>query len=346
MRLRRLIEAPPGPNTEGDASTIPLAQWPAWQQSERQSKVTDRKAACRHRQLLAGLYRTSRVGTHALEHGSARPATLVSKVTGSHNGPRDDPFALTGGAVMERPVTTGADADQPRAVEAGRGLTWWTDAWALFTKNAAIWIVQGLILLVILIVLGFIPLIGLIATSLLVPILAGGWMMAANKVEGGGTLEVADLFGAFKGDKLTPLTVLGALFLAMMVAIFVVIGVLGFGGALGMVTGGASHSMKGMMAGMGVGLLAVLAGLLLGVLATMAMWFAVPLVALRGVAPVDALRQSFAASAKNVVPFLVWGVIYFVAAIIASIPFGLGWIVLGPVLMLTAYVSYKDVFGT
>ena len=48
---------------------------------------------------------------------------------------------------------------------------------------------------------------------------------------------------------------------------------------------------------------------------------------------------------KNVVPFLVFGVIYIVAAIVASIPFGLGWIVLVPVSLLTAYVSYEDVFG-
>jgi uncharacterized membrane protein len=44
-------------------------------------------------------------------------------------------------------------------------------------------------------------------------------------------------------------------------------------------------------------------------------------------------------------PFLVYGVVYVVAAIVASIPFGLGWIVLLPVLMLTVYVSYRDIYG-
>jgi uncharacterized membrane protein len=38
-------------------------------------------------------------------------------------------------------------------------------------------------------------------------------------------------------------------------------------------------------------------------------------------------------------------VIYIVASIVASIPFGLGWIVLLPVTLLSVYVSYKDVFG-
>jgi len=37
--------------------------------------------------------------------------------------------------------------------------------------------------------------------------------------------------------------------------------------------------------------------------------------------------------------------VYFVAAILASIPLGLGWLVLLPLLLLTLYVSYKDVFG-
>jgi len=56
------------------------------------------------------------------------------------------------------------------------------------------------------------------------------------------------------------------------------------------------------------------------------------------------LSLSIAATLKNVVPFLVFGVIYIVASIVASIPFGLGWIVLLPLSLLTAYVSYRDVF--
>jgi len=100
-----------------------------------------------------------------------------------------------------------------------------------------------------------------------------------------------------------------------------------------------------MVVGMGVSVFAMLVGLALFMLVAMALWFAPTLVALRGVAPVDAMRQSFAASLKNIVPFLLWGLIYIVASIVASIPLGLGWLVLWPVLMLTMYVSYKDVFA-
>jgi uncharacterized membrane protein len=246
---------------------------------------------------------------------------------------------------MDGAVTASSDPNQPRTVEGGQGVKWWTDAWALFTKNAAIWIVLGLILFIILIVLAFIPIVGQLASFLLLPVFVASWMMAAQNVEGGGTIEVADLFSAFKGDKVTSLIVLGALLLAMMVVIFLVMGVLGFGGFMGMMAGGSMGSAKGMMAGMGVSMLAMLIGLVLVTLVTMAFWFAPPLVALRGVAPVDAIRLSFAACTKNIVPFLLWGLIYLVASIVASIPFALGWLVLGPVLMLTVYVSYKDVFA-
>lgn len=247
---------------------------------------------------------------------------------------------------MDGAVTASTDPNQPRTVDGGHGVTWWTDAWAMFTKNAAIWIVLGLVLLIILIVLAVIPIVGQLASTLLLPVFAGSWMLTAQKFEGGGTLEVGDLFLAFKGDKLTPLVVVGALFLAMMVVIFLVMGVLGFGGFMGMMAGGAMGSGKGMMAGMGVGLFAMLVGFVLFMLVSTALWFAPALVVLRGVAPVDAMRLSFAASMKNIVPFLLWSIIYFIAAMIATIPFGLGWIVLVPVLMLTLYVSYKDVFST
>jgi uncharacterized membrane protein len=77
----------------------------------------------------------------------------------------------------------------------------------------------------------------------------------------------------------------------------------------------------------------------------MALWFSPALVVFRGVPPVEAVRASFAACLRNIVPFLLHGIVFLVAAIVASIPFGLGWLVLLPLVTLTMYSSYKDVFG-
>ncbi len=241
-------------------------------------------------------------------------------------------------------ATTGTVVES-RSVDAGRATNWWREAWALFTKNAGMWIVLGLILLVIFIVLSVIPFLGGLVASLLMPVFVGSWMTAARKAEAGGALDVNDLFTAFKGDKLTPLIVLGALLLAATLVISVVAVALGFGAVMGMMVGGHSSGAAGMMAAAGAGMLALLVCLAFGLVVAMAFWFAPALVVFRNVAPVDALKASFAACLKNIVPFLVYGLIYIVAAIVASIPFGLGWIVLVPVVLLTAYGSYKDVFG-
>lgn len=233
---------------------------------------------------------------------------------------------------------------QARAVDAGRGVSWWSEAWALFTKAPGMWIVMALIMAVIFILLGFIPVLGALATSLLAPAFAAGWVLSARKVEGGGALEIGDLFSGFK-DKLSPLVVLGAAALVATLVIGLVGGVLGFGAMFGMMAGGAHQSGAGIMAALGAGMVALLVILALSMLVTMALWFAPALVVLRSAAPLDAMKMSFSANLRNIVPFLLFGVLYIVAAVVASIPFGLGWIVLAPVLLLTLYVSYKDVFG-
>ena len=112
---------------------------------------------------------------------------------------------------MERLTTT--TAPQPRTVDAGRGVSWWGEAWTLFMRNPGMWLVMGVLLMVILGVLGFIPALGPLISLLFAPVFAGAWLMAARKLESGGELEVGDLFAIFKDkDRLTPLLVLGALF--------------------------------------------------------------------------------------------------------------------------------------
>jgi uncharacterized membrane protein len=236
-------------------------------------------------------------------------------------------------------------APQPRVVDAGRGVGWWTDGWALFTKSAGMWIVLGLIVLIVFIVLAALPFIGGIAASLLAPVFIGGFMTAARKVSDGGALEPGDLFTGFR-ERLAPLLVLGALLLGATVIIVLVMSALGFGAAMGMMAGGANGSAGGMMAAAGAGMLALLLGLVLGFVVAMALWFAPALVMLDDVAPVEAVKASIGASLKNIGPFLVYGLLYLVAAIVASIPFGLGWVVLAPLLPLTMYVSYVDVFDS
>jgi len=234
-------------------------------------------------------------------------------------------------------------APQPRAVDAGRGLSWWTEAWPLFSRAALMWIVL-LLLVVLYVLIGLIPVLGGLAASLATPVFAGCLMLAARKVDAGGALEIGDLFAGFR-DRLGPLLVLGALLLAAGIALGVIAAVLGVGAFLGAIAGGAAERPGAVLAALTTGLLALLVVLALLVPVAMAFWFAPALVALRGVAPVAALKSSFSACLKNIVPMLVYGVLYLVAATVASIPFGLGWILLLPLLVLTVYTAFRDIYG-
>jgi uncharacterized membrane protein len=60
---------------------------------------------------------------------------------------------------------------------------------------------------------------------------------------------------------------------------------------------------------------------------------------------VAAVKASFSACFKNLLPLLVFGVVYAVLAIIAVIPLGLGLLLLIPVSLCAGYCSYKDIFG-
>jgi hypothetical protein len=233
---------------------------------------------------------------------------------------------------------------QARSVDISRGIGWWAGGWALFARNMGMWVLLSLILIGIFIALAFVPVVGMLAATVLTPVFVGSWLMAARKVETGAALEVADLFGGFR-QRLTPLLVLGALLLGATVVIVAAMGLLGFGAALGMMSGGAQGSATGLLAAAGAGMLALLVGFVLGFVVAIAFWFAPALVVFADMPPVDALKASVSASLKNIGPFLVYGLLYMAGAVLASIPFGLGWLVLVPVLLLTVYVSYVDVFG-
>jgi len=92
-------------------------------------------------------------------------------------------------------------------------------------------------------------------------------------------------------------------------------------------------------------LVVMLVMLLLVVPLLMAYWFAPALVVFRGDAPWAAMKTSFRACLRNMPPFLVYGIVGFLLAIAASIPFGLGWFIVAPMTAASLYASYVDVFG-
>jgi uncharacterized membrane protein len=59
----------------------------------------------------------------------------------------------------------------------------------------------------------------------------------------------------------------------------------------------------------------------------------------------DAMRLSFFACLRNMLPFTLYGIISAVLLLVAMIPLGLGLLVMIPTMTASLYVSYKDIFN-
>ena len=228
-----------------------------------------------------------------------------------------------------------------RAVEAGRGWDWIAEGWELFKKQAGMWIALVLVAFVILFVFTLFRIIGSLATFVLSPVFAAGVLVGGRAVDEGRELEIGHLFAGFK-QKFGQLVTVGVLYLGAAIVIALVVG-LATGTSIFAMTGNVAELTYEALLSLLLAFLIMLA-LLLPVV--MAVWFAPALVLFHDKNAMDAMKESFTGCLRNVVPFLVYGVVLMVLGMLASIPLGLGWLVLGPVMCTSFYASYKDIYLT
>jgi uncharacterized membrane protein len=249
-------------------------------------------------------------------------------------------------AAPKAPVADAATAPRNflpggRAVPAARGWTWIVQGFELFRRQPGAWIALTIVAALIFIGLALIPLLGSLAGMVLTPVFAGGIMLACREQDEGRELAISHLFAGFR-ERFGALVSIGCIYLGITIAIALIVGVATGAGVWTLLGSGADPAA---MVGAGLTiLLAFLFMLALLLPVFMAMWFAPALAILHEQGPGEAMKGSFVACLKNVLPFLLYSVVLFLLALAASIPFGLGWLVLGPVLAASLYTSYRDIF--
>jgi hypothetical protein len=274
------------------------------------------------------------------------PPPPVASVNAPPAAPRAPALAPIGMPIAGAAQTDDAAADRPeprfvaggRSVPMGQGWVWLTDGWRLFAATPAMWIVTLLAFIILSFVIGLVPIIGTIASLLLSPVLIAGMMIGAQAVDRGEALTLGHLFAGFQ-QRVGSLMLVGVLFAVVFVAIVALIVVM-FGSGL-FLAGLSPEVLKqslGTLAG------AILLGALLLIPVSMAYYFAPPLVALSDLGTIDACKQSFIGVVRNALPFLLFGVVFIVLALLASLPFMLGWLVLAPVAICATYVAFHDIF--
>jgi uncharacterized membrane protein len=249
-------------------------------------------------------------------------------------------------AAPKAPVADAAQAPKNflptgRALPPGRGWAWIAEGFDFFRRQPGAWIAIILITALVFIGLALIPILGSLAGMVLAPVLAGGLLVACREQDEGRGLKIAHLFAGFS-ERFGTLVSIGFIYLGITVAIALVVGLLTGAGMWTLLGGDADPAA---VAGAGLTLLLailVMLGLLLPVF--MAIWFAPALALFHEQGPGEAMKASFIACLRNILPFLLYGVVLFLLAIAASIPFGLGWLVLGPTMAASLYTGYRDIF--
>ncbi|MDR2689085.1 MAG: hypothetical protein LBB76_04930 [Azoarcus sp.] len=280
----------------------------------------------------------------------------------------NNPFAAPAAPVEDRLSPDGTLAADPNKLAAGRGFAWWSAGWHLFTNAPGTWIVISAVMALINFGLALIPFIGAVANSLLFPVFDASLMRGSHDLESGKRLTFGHLFTGFQ-DHLGRLLAIGAIYLIGMIAIFIIAGL--FGSVYAVAASNVATVSPKAPALLGGILFGFLMGALLAIPLMMAIWFAPALIALHDLPALEAMKLSFRGCLRNLLPFLLYGLVPIVLTILIALVFGLlspqrqpveiftttmltlgwlmvvwvlFWIVITPFLFCSIYASYRDIF--
>jgi uncharacterized membrane protein len=251
----------------------------------------------------------------------------------------------------QTPAPAAVPQREPRLLAAGRGASWWGEGWRVFTASPGLWIGILIVFMILIFVMAIIPILGQLALMLLWPAFVGGVLVGCHALARGEPLRFGHLFAGFQDGRFGPLVVLALLYALFGILLSIVLGavlvaLIGASGLAPFLSGDPTQIGLALLTGIGVGLLVVMPlALILGAMIGMAFWFAPALVALNREAPFAAVKKSLRGAWNNIGALMIYGLIYIGLAIVASIPFGLGWLVLGPVFVGSMYASWREVFG-
>jgi len=235
-------------------------------------------------------------------------------------------------------------------VPASHGLKWLMQGFVLLRRSFFMWVLFVLILWGTVFVASRVPFAGLLL-ALFTPVILAGLMIGCRALEKGEELEIAHFFAGFRNNTLNLVT-LGGFYLIGNVVIAGLMYAIG-GNAIQQIVAGQAQNVDPavLMQAIGPALVALLIGMALSVPLSMAIWFAPMLVVFDNEKPAAALRASFLACLRNMLAFLIYGLIILVPMILLMAPFDLSNMERNPGLWIVAllvlpsiYTSYRDIF--
>jgi hypothetical protein len=286
--------------------------------------------------------------------GSSRPVTASGGVpgpdrSGTASPPPQPPIDPPPQSFRSHPDPESGGGPDPSTVPAGHGWDWVLDGFRYFGANPWAWILAVLALLAISVVVSLVPFVGGFVVSVLATLFTGGLMLGVREQQEGRPFRVEHLFAGFSNNP-GQLGLVAVLYLAgtLVIGILMVAGMLLAAGPM------LSTLQPGTMPPtdpaalfelMGPAmLLPILLGALFLIPLMMAYFFAPALVVLDQLPATAAMQLSFMGCLKNILPFLIYGLVGLVLFVLGAIPFGLGLLVVTPVLAASIYAAYRDIY--
>ena len=224
-------------------------------------------------------------------------------------------------------------------VPASRGASWIGQAFGLFRRAPVAWVGLCAGWVAIWFALLMLPFIQLVGPTLLQPVFFAGFAIAAFKQTAGEPVTMGELFGGFKRN-FRGLLQIGLIMLFVQYASLVLMRAIG----LPEWPPGEQFDFARYMEMLRERWWVLAAGFSLASLASGALWFAPQLLVFHNMPVAHAVRWSVYAALANLGAMLVYGVLLMALFFAAWIPFGLGMLVMLPVMVISTYTSYREVF--
>lgn len=233
---------------------------------------------------------------------------------------------------------------EARKVGVAHGWMWLKQGFWLFKQNPFIWMVLTSILVVGTFGIALFPVVGGALSTILFPAFFAGLMLGCHALAGEQELELMHLFSGFQKHA-ARLVTLGGIDLA---GKLLIVGAIMLGGGENLVaimtSGQPPEDPEVVLQAFTEAGIMFPLGVLLSVVLETCVLFAVLLVLFRELAPLPALLGALRAFLRNALPFLVYGLMLLPLAVLASLPWMLGWLVLLPITITSQYAIYRDLF--
>ena len=240
-----------------------------------------------------------------------------------------------------------------RSVSAGAAFSWISSSWELFRQQPGTWIGYIVALFGMSILLGYIPVVGDIVWMCIQPLLIAGVVYSCYTLRKEGAFVFADLFVAFQRKTGSLLITILIPFVFMIAMIFAMGLLIGFAGSfIGSDLFGSNLEAMlrniltndGIATILGAALLFIIIMIVTVSIFAMMLWFAPALVLMHDMAPFDAIKMSFSACLKNLLPGIVFFIMMSGLMLISIIPLFLGLLITVPMFFICHYTSYHSIF--